>query len=260
MGKDNVTFHSIIFPAMLLGTRDGYHLVDTISSTEYLMFENEKFSKSRGVGIFGNDLLDNSFGKSCFWRFYLIKIRPENKDTNFSYTDFKTTVNADLINNIGNFINRTLKYVKNKLAGALQINKEKIDNVFVDKIAILNAQYKKNMEACELKKGLKNVLEISSLGNEYLQSAFSENNKKDGENKNTTFSVAVSVVFLLIYLIKPLMPKSSERLKSMLEVQNKKYDGEFVLLEQGDVVLHEIVPLFEPFTSEMEEKLQYKKL
>ncbi|KAM0685444.1 methionine--tRNA ligase mes1, partial [Conglomerata obtusa] len=218
MGKDNVTFHSIIFPGMLIGTKDNYKLVNMISSTEYLLFENEKFSKSRGVGIFGGDLLNDNFGESCFWRFYLMKIRPEIKDTNFTFEDFKNSINSDLINNLGNFINRTLKYIKSKMDGKINWNLEEEDKIFIKSIKKLNQEYHQEMENCGLKKAIKIILDISSRSNEYLQTAFNDvNNKKNIERKNTIFSVGFSVVYLLSKLLLPFIPISANKISEMLQ-------------------------------------------
>lgn len=110
MGKDNVPFHSIIFPSFLLGTRQPWHLVDNIQGTEYLNYENGKFSKSRGVGVFGNQAQQTRI-PSDVWRFYLLYVRPEVQDTEFQWVDFQTKNNSELLNNLGNFVNRAISFL-----------------------------------------------------------------------------------------------------------------------------------------------------
>ncbi|KAM0673598.1 methionine--tRNA ligase mes1 [Gurleya vavrai] len=259
MGKDNVTFHSIIFPGMLLGTKDNYKTVEVISSTEYLMFENEKFSKSRGHGVFGGDLLNDAMGPSCFWRFYLMKIRPENKDTNFTYEDFKNSVTSDLINNLGNFVNRTLKYVKNKMNGNIDFIESMEDKLYLEKIKNLTIEYHRCMNNCELKKGIKIILEISSIGNDYLQTAFKESNKGKIERKNNIFSLAVSIIFLLSNLLKPFIPKSAEKIVEMLGIINIEFKEEFFLLKNENINIGEVNPIFKPFEASVIEKLSNLK-
>lgn len=102
MGKDNVPFHSIIFPSFLLGTKKPWKLVDNINGTEYLNYENGKFSKSRGVGVFGNQAKMTDI-PSDVWRFYLLYVRPEVCDTEFQWADFQLKNNSELLNNLGNF-------------------------------------------------------------------------------------------------------------------------------------------------------------
>ncbi len=78
VGKDNVPFHSVIFPASQLGTNDGFTVVNHLCATEYLNYEDTKFSKSRGIGVFGNDAIDTSI-PADYWRFYLLYVRPESQ-------------------------------------------------------------------------------------------------------------------------------------------------------------------------------------
>ena len=105
MAKDNVPFHSVIFPSSLLATGQRWTLLRHLCASEYLKYEDGKFSKSRGVGVFGNDAKETSI-PSDIWRFYLLYIRPETTDSTFSWEDFAAKVNNELLNNLGNFINR----------------------------------------------------------------------------------------------------------------------------------------------------------
>lgn len=115
MAKDNVPFHSVIFPSCLLGTGENYTLVKHLSGIEYLNYEDGKFSKSRGVGVFGNQAKLTQIDSDIF-RFYLAYIRPESQDSTYSWDDFSTKNNSELLNNLGNFINRyILFHVLNKI-------------------------------------------------------------------------------------------------------------------------------------------------
>lgn len=107
-GKDNIVFHSIILNALLLGQRDNYHLVDTIVSTEYLNYNDQKFSKSKKIGMTALEALDIYPVDSL--RFHLVSNGPEKKDTNFTPEDFVATHNGELLNKFGNLVNRTLKF------------------------------------------------------------------------------------------------------------------------------------------------------
>ncbi|ESO85667.1 hypothetical protein LOTGIDRAFT_229481 [Lottia gigantea] len=115
LGKDNVPFHSVIFPCTLLGANDNFTLVKHMSATEYLNYEDTKFSKSRGVGVFGNNAKDTGIPADVF-RFYLLFVRPESQDTAFSWDDFLLKNNSELLNNLGNFINRLRDSIRNILS------------------------------------------------------------------------------------------------------------------------------------------------
>ena len=114
MGKDNVPFHSVIFPGCLIGTREPWTKVNAISATEYLNYENGKFSKSRGVGVFGNSAKDTGIPADV-WRYYLLKSRPETGDTQFEWKYFIEQNNSELLNKLGNFVNRVIKLVNSKI-------------------------------------------------------------------------------------------------------------------------------------------------
>ncbi|EJW04355.1 methionine-tRNA ligase [Edhazardia aedis USNM 41457] len=256
MGKDNVPFHSIVFPGILLATKKNYKLVDVISCTEYLMFQGEKFSKSRGVGIFGSDLIDNSFGPSCFWRYYLMKIRPETKDSNFSYSDFKKTITSDLINNIGNLVNRTLKFISKNQNGKVNYTLSNHDEKFIADINILYQKYKTVMSKCEIRNGIAVFLEISSKANGYVQEIFSLPENNNPARKCSMFSVAASVIYLLADLIEPFIPETSKKIFNMLNVQNTLFKDQFQLLDQDHKINNNISPIFNPFTKEQLKNLE----
>lgn len=117
-GKDNIPFHTVILPALLLATGRPFHLPDQISATEYLSWEGgEQFSKTRRIGVFADEAL--KLLPPVYWRFYLFYNRPETKDAEFSWAEFDKAVNAVLVDNIGNFVHRVLSYVWTKYGGTV---------------------------------------------------------------------------------------------------------------------------------------------
>ena len=110
MGKDNVPFHTILFPSFLIAANKQWNLMSSISTTEYLNYEDAKFSKRNGTGVFGGDVAQINIAVEC-WRYYLLSIRPETSDTQFQWSDFAQKINNDLLSNFGNLVNRVLKYV-----------------------------------------------------------------------------------------------------------------------------------------------------
>ena len=103
MGKDNVPFHTVIFPSSLLGTNDNYTMLHHVSVTEYLNYEDGKFSKSRGLGVFGDDVQQTNIPVEV-WRYYLLTNRPEISDTVFKWDDFQAKNNNELMFNVGNLV------------------------------------------------------------------------------------------------------------------------------------------------------------
>jgi methionyl-tRNA synthetase len=109
MGKDNILFHSIIHPATLTATQQPWLRPTQLSVTEYLRYEGGKFSKSHGVGVFGDECQQTGIEVDS-WRYYLLRVRPESFDSEFSWTDFAQKNNKELLNSIGNLVQRVLKY------------------------------------------------------------------------------------------------------------------------------------------------------
>ena len=118
VGKDNIPFHTVIFPSSLLGTGEDWTTLHHMSSTEYLNYEGGKFSKSRGVGVFGTDARETGIPVDV-WRFYIFYNRPERSDFDFTWKDFQEKINAELIGNLANLVNRTLQFVQRFYGGRL---------------------------------------------------------------------------------------------------------------------------------------------
>jgi methionyl-tRNA synthetase len=120
MGKDNIPFHTVIFPCTLLGTKENWTMLHHISTTEYLNYEDGKFSKSRRVGVFGDNAMETNI-PSEIWRYYLLTNRPEKADTLFTWKDFGVKINNELLTNIGNLTQRSLKLIFSKFDAVIII-------------------------------------------------------------------------------------------------------------------------------------------
>ncbi|CAH8549948.1 unnamed protein product [Schistosoma bovis] len=210
MAKDNVPFHAIVFPSCLLAADAGYTLVKHLLSTEYMNYENTKFSKSRGIGVFGDDAMKSGV-ISDVWRFYLLYRRPESQDSAFIWDDFMLVNNSELLNNLGNFVNRSLSFVSRFFNSIIpSITKlEPVDTEFLARINKLFATYMRNMELCHLRDAIRNVLTIARLGNGYFQANQPWVAVKKPETKQRSgvvISVAANVACLLGAMIYPYMP------------------------------------------------------
>lgn len=169
MAKDNVPFHSVMFPATLLGVNEGFTLVKNIMATEYLNYEDGKFSKSRGVGVFGNDARDTGIPADV-WRFYLLYIRPENQDSSFGWTDLATKNNSELLNNLGNFVNRALVFCEKNFDST--VPEMIITDEDINLLALCNRElngYINNLGNANLREGIRHILSISRHGNQFMQ-------------------------------------------------------------------------------------------
>merc|ERR1712032_1113222 len=169
MAKDNVPFHSVVFPSTLLGTGDKWTMVTRLMSTEYLNYEDSKFSKSRGIGVFGNDAQDTGIPADV-WRFYLMYIRPENQDSAFKWEDLMTKVNAELLANLGNFINRALKFTKDNFGSKVpEMNLNSEDWELVARVNQELTAYISHLEDAREREAITAVFNVSRLGNQLMQ-------------------------------------------------------------------------------------------
>jgi methionyl-tRNA synthetase len=220
-GKDNVPFHTIFFPASILGSQLPYPLINKICGTEYLLYEGKKFCKGEGIGIFGTDAIEisNRLGiNEDYWRFYLVKIRPETQDSSFSLEDFASTIKADLINNIGNFINRcaslSSKYCDNN---TLIISDKEYEEIIV--------RYEKLMDDFKFRDALKLCLNLSSKGNNLitLEQPWVMA-KADIDKAIQTISKANTICWILLKLLLPFIPKTVEKVMSSINCDGTTFE------------------------------------
>lgn len=203
--KDNVPFHTIVFPGSILGSGLNLPLINSICGTEYLLYEGKKFSKSEGVGLFGTDVItiSNSLGiNEDYWRFYLIKIRPEIRDTSFTKVDFVQSINSELINNIGNYINRCISLTIRYCNGTCTIGTDQDCNTYV-------SQYENLMDDFRFACALKLCLELSSKGNAYIQSTRPWIvAKTDINSVGLIISRSFAILLTLLKLLTPFIPRT----------------------------------------------------
>ena len=168
IGKDNIPFHTVIFPSSLLGSGDPWTMLHHMSSSEYLNYESGKFSKSRGIGVFGTDVMETGI-PSDVWRFYIYYNRPEKSDALFVWKDFQEKVNGELIGNLGNLVNRTLSFVSRYYEGKIPSGKR---NEEFWKTAIkYEEEIAAALERAELRDAFHMIFELSSFGNKTFQDA-----------------------------------------------------------------------------------------
>jgi methionyl-tRNA synthetase len=219
VGKDNIPFHTIILPALLLASDQGYNLPWNVSATEFLQFKGQKASKSQRVGIWIDEALE--MFPLDYWRFFLIATRPESKDTNFTWSAFTEKINADLNDTFGNFIHRTLSFIYSKFDGQIPapIKLENEDEAVLQTIKEKVAQAAKEIEDSWLQSAANTLISISRLGNQYLNTKEPWNlMKTDKEKAGGIFYVATQVVKAIAVVSEPFMPQTAQQLWQTLNL------------------------------------------
>ena len=213
IGKDNIPFHTVIFPATLLCTGEKWTMLYQMSSSEYLNYEGGKFSKSHGTGIFGDDVQSTGIPADV-WRFYLFYNRPEKNDFNFSWSDFQDKVNGELIGNLSNLVNRTLSFIKKFYDGNVPPSSSP-DESLLEVIRKSEAEITDLMNNVEERSALRVILALSDAGNKAFQDG--EPWKMRKENPEKAASLLRTLCFLirdLGIMIEPFMPSTSEKIFS----------------------------------------------
>ncbi|RJS77180.1 methionine--tRNA ligase [Candidatus Bathyarchaeota archaeon] len=225
VGKDNIPFHTIIFPALLLASKEGYVLPWNVSATEFLQFKGEKASKSLRRGIWIDEALE--LFPPDYWRYFLMATRPETKDTNFSWELFIEKVNADLNDSFGNFIHRTLTFINTQFNSsipkpeALDEDDQKILNTLKEKVETIAQK----IEECRLQAAANDVISISRLGNQYL------NEKEPWKLIKENRSKAAGILYITAQIVKalaivsaPFIPSTAEKIWKTLNMPGNVHE------------------------------------
>lgn len=236
MGKDNVPFHTVVFPATEIGTNDKWTMLHHLNTTEYLQYEGGKFSKSRGVGVFGNNAKDSQVPASV-WRYYLASIRPESSDSQFSWNDFVARNNSELLANLGNFVNRLIKFVNAKYNGVVpDFNALYVPQyeTLVSEINAILGSYVDEMEFGHERKGLELAMSLSARGNQFLQENKLDNSlfDKSPEKSDAVVAVGLNMIYTVASLIYPFMPETANSIYKMLNAPKLRIPDLFELVIQ----------------------------
>ncbi|MEM2975858.1 MAG: methionine--tRNA ligase [Candidatus Bathyarchaeia archaeon] len=220
VGKDNIPFHTLILPALLLATHEDYNLPWNVPSTEFLNFEGKRFSKSHRIGVWIDDAL--KLFPPDYWRYYLISIRPEKKDSSFSWKTFKETINADLNDTLGNFIHRTLTFINQHFNNEVP-KPENLDTYDKKILRSVKKKVKKiaeSLEECKLQAALRQVISLGRLGNQYLNEKEPWNTiKTDRQQTANTLYVSIQIIKALAIALEPFIPFTAEKLWKLLNLE-----------------------------------------
>lgn len=222
LGKDNIPFHTIIWPGILIASGK-YTLPYHVEGYEYLNWENQKFSTSKGIGLFSDEALD--LFPSDYWRFYLSSILPETKDSNFDWEEFKNKINSELIGNYGNLFYRATYFIEKNFEGAVPLGKIGSDEKELQKkITSSVKNIEKFVEDVKLKDALKEIMLIASDVNRYFQKKEPwAKLSTDKQSVATTLYTAVNALADISTLLYPYTPDASSDALNALGVQRKKW-------------------------------------
>lgn len=236
--KDNIPFHTVIFPSLLLATEDNYKLPDKIVSDEYITIEGEKLSKSKGNYIPLRYLLDR-YPKDTI-RYFFLNNDPDKKDFNFTWDGFINTNNGELLGKWGNFINRTLQFINKSFEGKLNIYE--IDtNVENDLINLYNI-VGKNIDNGNVKEGLRNIIDYVGIANKYFDEKEPWNLfKTEKEECEKVLFNCVNIIFNINNLLKPYLVDTTNKVEDYIKSYNKEW--KYKSIEKVDLV-ENIEPLF----------------
>jgi methionyl-tRNA synthetase len=256
LGKDNIPFHTIFWPAMLLA-HGGFNLPYNVVGLHYCNYEGQKISKSKSWGVFCEKIVKAGI-EADVWRYYFTYLIPETKDSEFKWKEFEDKINNELVANIGNFFYRVLSFIWKYFGGIVEKGKlRRVDKKVLKEVDSQIKKIEKLLEEVRLRDGLREILKISSLGNKYFQeNAPWELVKKDKERCKAVLWVCSNICKKLAILLHPYLPKSSQEIFKQLNLKEEmKWKNLKVEIESGHKI-NEPKILFEKLTKEKIEELK----
>ncbi|MFC6065060.1 methionine--tRNA ligase [Streptomyces ochraceiscleroticus] len=245
MAKDNVPFHSVMFPATQLGTREPWKKVDFLKAFNWLNYYGGKFSTSQRRGIFTDAALE--LLPADYWRYFLIANAPESDDTSFTWELFSSSVNKDLADTLGNFVNRVLSFSRKRFGDEVPAGAEagEAEAKLGEDIARLLAEYEGHMEALQFRKAAASLRALWSTGNSYLEEkAPWLEIKTDKDAAALTLRTAMNLIHLYSVISEPFIPSSAKAMRGAFAL-----DGDTALWITPDEARSlSAVPAGTPFT------------
>lgn len=222
IGKDNIVFHCIVFPAMLSAYGDNFQLPDNVPANEFLNLEGDKISTSRNWAVWLHEYLVDFPGKQDVLRYVLTANAPETKDNDFTWRDFQARNNNELVAILGNFVNRAIvlthKYFGGKVPAAGEL--QDVDKAAFAELAEIKASLSANLDTFHFREALKDAMNIARLGNKYLQETEPwKLAKTDMARVETILNVALQICANIAIAFEPFLPFMSAKLSNMLGIE-----------------------------------------
>jgi len=258
IGKDNIVFHCIVFPAMLMA-EGSYILPENVPANEFLNLEGDKISTSRNWAVWLHEYLEEFPGKQDVLRYVLTANMPETKDNDFTWKDFQTRNNSELVAILGNFVNRTLvlthKYFEGKVPLCQDIKSEEFE--LLHSIIHIKENIEKNIESFKFREALKEYMNIARIGNKYLTETEPwKVIETDIERAKAIIAICLELTGALAILGEPFLVFTSQKLKRMLNISDYEWDdiGKKPIFKAG----HKIEKAEKLFEIIDNEKIEYQ--
>ena len=217
MGKDNVPFHTLSFPATILGSGEPWKLVDYLKSFNYLNYDGGQFSTSRGRGVFMDQAL--SILPADYWRWWLLSHAPESADSEFTWENFQASVNKDLADVLGNLVSRVTKFARSKFGETVPAGGEygPMEHALIADLGARIREYERLMDAIEVRKAAAELRAIWVAGNEYLQAAAPWSVvKTDPDQAQAMVRLGLNLIRLYAVLSRPFIPDAAEAMMAAM--------------------------------------------
>ena len=257
IGKDNIVFHCIVFPSMLKA-HGGYILPENVPANEFLNLEGDKISTSQNWAVWLHEYLDEFPGKEDVLRYVLCANAPETKDNDFTWKDFQSRNNSELVAVLGNFVNRALVLTKKYYDGVVP-ERGKLtdyDEATIEELQKIKASLERNIEHYHFREALKDAMAYSRIGNKYLAATEPwKVVKSDPERVKTILNIALQITANTAIAIEPFMPFSAAKILEMLHVEKFGWEqlGSMELLAAGHTI-GEAALLFEKIEDDVIQK------
>jgi methionyl-tRNA synthetase len=219
MAKDNIPFHTLSFPATLMGSGEPWKMVDYIKGFNWLLYEGGKFSTSQGRGVFMNEALE--ILPSDYWRWWLLSNAPESSDADFTWENFQGGVNKDLADVLGNFVSRVTKFCRSKFGETVPEGGQygEAEAALTVEIQTRLTAYEKAMEDIEIRKATAELRAIWVAGNEYLQHAEPwAKFKTDPDAAASVIRMALNLIRLYAVISRPFIPDASDQMLAAINL------------------------------------------
>ena len=257
IGKDNIVFHCIVFPSMLKAHGD-YILPENVPANEFLNLEGDKISTSQNWAVWLHEYLDEFPGKEDVLRYVLCANAPETKDNDFTWKDFQSRNNSELVAVLGNFVNRALVLTKKYYDGVVPERGEltDYDEATIEELQKIKASLERNIEHYHFREALKDAMAYSRIGNKYLADTEPwKVVKTDPERVKTILNIALQITANTAIAIEPFMPFSAAKILEMLHVEKFNWEqlGSMELLQAGHTI-GEATLLFEKIEDDVIQK------
>ncbi len=221
IGKDNIVFHCIVFPSMLKAYGDGFIMPENVPANEFLNLEGDKISTSRGWAVWANEYLEDFPGKQDVMRYVLTANAPETKDNDFSWKDFQSRNNSELVAIFGNFVNRAVVLTHKYFRGVVppQGQLQDIDRDVLAQLPELKISIDRNIENYRFRDALRDAMSMARIGNKYISDTEPwKVAKTDIDRTATILNICLQICASLSVVFEPFTPFAAARLRTMLDV------------------------------------------